>query len=199
MNLPNQLTVSRFALTVFFMAAVFWRSPLNDTIALLLFGLASFTDYLDGKIARSRNLITNFGTLMDPLADKILTCAAFIALVERGQQMSHPTSVKVEAWMVIIIVSRELAITGLRLLAASKHLVLAAERYGKHKTISQMVAILALLILEAYNEWGYWAEVGLKPWLPWFARLALWLTVGLTLISGGLYLWRNRRLYLEDM
>src|SRR5262249_19387998 len=129
MNLPNKLTVSRFICTGVFITVIFKPSPVNDTLALFLFSIASFTDYLDGSIARRRNLITNFGTLMDPLADKILTCAAFIALVARQ---------KVEAWMVIIIVSRELAITGLRLLAASKQLVLAAERYGKHKTISQM-------------------------------------------------------------
>ncbi len=199
MNLPNKLTVSRFFLTVVFLGAVYWRSPLNDTLALLFFSAAGLTDYLDGKIARQRKLITNFGTLMDPLADKILTCAAFIALVERGQQGALGPGVKVEAWMVTIIVSRELAITGLRLLAASKQLVLAAEGYGKHKTISQMVAIIALLILEAYDEWGHWAEVCLKPWLPCFARLALWVTVVLTFTSGALYLWRNRELYLRDM
>jgi CDP-diacylglycerol--glycerol-3-phosphate 3-phosphatidyltransferase len=199
MNLPNQLTVSRFVMTAVFIVVVFWHSPLNDTLALLLFSVASFTDYLDGQIARSRNLITNFGTLMDPLADKILTCAAFIALVERSSQAGAGASVRVEAWMVIIIVSRELAITGLRLLAASKQLVLAAERYGKHKTISQMVAIIALLMLDAYPGWGGWADIALKPWLPWFARIALWLTVILTFTSGVLYLWRNRRLYLNDM
>lgn len=199
MNLPNKLTVSRFVLTVFFMGAVFWRSPLNDTIALFLFSAASLTDYFDGKIARSRNLITNFGALMDPLADKILTCAAFIALVERSHLVAAAGGVRVEAWMVIVIVSRELAITGLRLLAASKQFVLAAERYGKHKTISQMTAIIALLMLDAYTEWGHWAEICLKPWLPWFARIALWVTVLLTFTSGALYLWRNRQLYLRDV
>jgi len=195
MNLPNKLTISRFGCTGLFLVTVFWRSPVNDTLALLLFSLASFTDYLDGMIARRRNLITNFGTLMDPLADKILTCSAFIALVER-----HSVGgCRVAAWMVIIIVSRELAITGLRLLAASRQLVLAAERYGKHKTISQMVAIIALLMLEAYGQWGHWAEVLLKPWLPRFAQGALWLTVLLTFTSGALYLWRNRELYLGDV
>lgn len=199
MNLPNKLTVSRFVLTAVFMGAVFWRSPLNDTLALLLFSVASLTDYFDGKIARSRNLITNFGALMDPLADKILTCAAFIALVERGQMLNNETAVKVHAWMVIVIVSRELAITGLRLLAASKQLVLAAERYGKHKTISQMTAIIALLLLDACPEWGAWAKTMILPWLPWFARVTLWITVLLTFTSGALYLWRNRELYLRDM
>ena len=181
------------------MGAVFWRSPLNDTLALFLFSAASLTDYFDGKIARSRNLITNFGALMDPLADKILTCTAFIALVERSHLVAAVGGVRVEAWMVIIIVSRELAITGLRLLASTRQLVMAAERYGKHKTISQMTAIIALLMLDAYTEWGHWAEVCLKPWLPWFARIALWVTVLLTFTSGALYLWRNRELYLRDM
>src|SRR2546427_4770042 len=108
MNLPNKLTASRFVLTGVFLAAVFSRSRINDTVALVVFCAASLTDYFDGRIARRDNLITNFGVLMDPLADKILTCSAFIALVERH---------KVEAWMVVIIVARELVITGLRLLA----------------------------------------------------------------------------------
>jgi len=181
------------------MVSMFWQSPLNDTIALFLFSVASFTDYLDGKIARSRNLITNFGALMDPLADKILTCSAFIALIERGPQISALGGFRVEAWMVIVIVARELAITGLRLLAASKQLVLAAERYGKHKTISQITAIIALLVLQSYGHWGSWAQVVFKPWVPWFALTALWVTVLLTFSSGVIYLWRNRELYLRDM
>src|SRR6185369_17023635 len=83
MNLPNKLTISRFFLTAAFLWAMFSRSPVNDTLALVFFSLAGISDFLDGKIARSRNLITNFGALMDPLADKIMTCSAFIALVER--------------------------------------------------------------------------------------------------------------------
>ncbi|MBI5774799.1 MAG: CDP-diacylglycerol--glycerol-3-phosphate 3-phosphatidyltransferase [Verrucomicrobia bacterium] len=202
MNLPNKLTVSRFVLTGLFLAAVFSRSPVNDTIALVLFCVAGLTDYFDGKIARERNLITSFGTLMDPLADKILTCSAFIALVERSKfnpgSGALPT-VGVEAWMVVIIVARELAITGLRLLAASKGVTLAAEKYGKHKTISQIVAVIALLVLEAYVEWWPQLQGVFKPWLTGFTRLALWVTVVLTLTSGLIYLWRNRRLYLDDV
>jgi len=198
MNLPNRLTVSRLALTILFLAAVFWRGRYNDSVALLLFVAASMTDYYDGKIARRDGLITNFGILMDPLADKILTCSAFIALVERGY-LGNGTPVSVEAWMVVIIVARELAITGLRLLAASKQVVLAAEKYGKHKTISQIVAIISLLVLESYNEWGSWTNLVLKPWVPFFTRVALWVTVALTLTSGVIYLWRNRRLYLDDI
>ena len=208
MNLPNKLTTSRFILTGAFLWAMFSRSPVNDTLALVFFCAAGITDFLDGRIARQRNLITNFGVLMDPLADKILTCSAFIALVERHMQNIPDTIImlgnlalrpKVEAWMVVIIVARELAITGLRLLAASKSVVLAAERYGKHKTISQIVAIIALLVLEAYVEWWPWLQGLFKPWAPMFAMLALWLTVILTATSGLLYLWRNRAIYLQDM
>lgn len=208
MNLPNKLTVSRFVLTAAFLWAMFSRSPVNDTLALVFFCLAGITDFLDGRIARQRGLITNFGILMDPLADKVLICSAFIALVERhvlspppmvyhlGQYVFSP---KVHAWMAVVIVTRELAITGLRLLAASKNVVLAAERYGKHKTISQIVAIIALLVMDASVEWWPWLQGALKPWVPAFALLALWTTVLLTTSSGVLYLWRNRELYLREM
>ena len=211
-NLPNKLTVSRFVLTGAFLWVMFSRSPINDTLALVFFCVAGLTDYFDGKIARARKLITNFGALMDPLADKILICSAFIALVERHMSElargelsvvlhlgDRPIYAQVEAWMVVIIVARELGITGLRLLAASKNVVLAAERYGKHKTISQIAAIIALLGMDAYAEWWPWLRDLFSPWTPVFALVALWLTVILTTTSGLLYLWRNRTIYLNDM
>src|ERR1700740_3142980 len=138
MNVPNKLTLSRFVLTIAFLAFIFSSLPLRESLALVFFSAASLTDYFDGKIARQRKLITNFGILMDPLADKIMVCSAFIAFVDLKW---------IPSWMVVIIVARELAITGLRLLAASKNLVLAAEGFGKHKTISQIVAIIAILVL----------------------------------------------------
>lgn len=196
MNLPNKLTVSRFLLTVAFLAAIFSNAPYHESAALLLFGAASLTDYFDGKIARRDKLITNFGILMDPLADKILVCSAFIAFVGRGLT---------PAWMVVLIVARELAITGLRLLAASKNVVLAAEGYGKHKTISQITAILAVLILTSYGQWGapgkmvFGISIFGAPWVRWFAEASLWVAVALTALSGSLYLWRNRKLYLQDI
>jgi CDP-diacylglycerol--glycerol-3-phosphate 3-phosphatidyltransferase len=195
MNLPNKLTVSRFVLTAVFLVVVFWEFPYNETVALVLFVAASITDWMDGAIARSRNLITNFGILMDPLADKILTCSAFIAFVGHGYM---------PAWMVVIIVARELAITGLRLLAANKHVVLAAERFGKHKTISQVTAIIAILVWVSYEQWGpvgaiFGFQLFGAPWVAGFKTLSLWLTMLLTAISGALYLWRNRELYLHDL
>src|ERR1051326_8780659 len=129
MNLPNKLTVSRFILTIAFLAVMFSPMPYHESIALALFCAGGISDFLDGYIARRDKLITNFGILMDPLADKIMVCSAFIAFVGLNW---------IEAWMVVVIVARELAITGLRLLAASKSVVLAAEGYGKHKTISQI-------------------------------------------------------------
>jgi CDP-diacylglycerol---glycerol-3-phosphate 3-phosphatidyltransferase len=196
MNLPNKLTVSRFVLTLAFLLAIFSSVRFHETLALVFFLVASITDYLDGTIARRRKLITNFGILMDPLADKILVCSAFIAFVGRDWM---------PAWMVVVIVARELAITGLRLLAASKNVVLAAEGYGKHKTITQMVTIISVLICVSYPQWGDWAgavfgfAVFGHPWLVRFTEVAKWLAVFFTAVSGVLYLWRNRELYLQDM
>ncbi len=197
MNLPNKLTLSRFVLTVAFLAVMFSRIPFRETIALVLFIAGGISDFLDGQIARRQKLITNFGILMDPLADKIMVCSAFIAFVDLKW---------IPAWMVVIIVARELAITGLRLLAASKNVVLAAEGYGKHKTVSQIVAIIAILVLASYQEWGAVGQaifgihlIGNTPWVNWFTELAKWLAVVLTFVSGGLYLWRNRALYLQDI
>jgi CDP-diacylglycerol---glycerol-3-phosphate 3-phosphatidyltransferase len=198
MNLPNKLTVSRFALTVVFLWALFSPLPFHHTLALVFFSVAGVTDFLDGRLARQRGLITNFGILMDPLADKILTCSAFIAFVESTHM--HPDApVRVAAWMVIVIVGRELAITGLRLLAASKNVVLAAEKFGKHKTISQIVTINALLVVDACHEWPVWLRNVFTPWIAVFAEVMLWVTIVLTAASGLIYLWRNRTLYLSDM
>ena len=198
MNLPNKLTVSRFALTALFLWALFATIPYNDTLALIFFSAGGFTDFLDGRLARRRGLITNFGILMDPLADKVLICSAFIAFVETTH-LNPAAPVKVAAWMVIVIVARELTITGLRLLAASKNVVLAAENFGKHKTVSQIVAVNALLVVNACEEWPPELQKFLHAWVPAIAEIALWLTVALTAVSGAIYLWRNRRLYMDDL
>jgi len=197
MNLPNKLTISRFLLTVAFLVVMFSRVKYHTTIALVLFIAAAVSDYLDGELARRHKLITNFGILMDPLADKIMVCSAFIAFVGLNW---------IPAWMVVVVVARELAITGLRLLAAAKNVVLAAEGYGKQKTISQIVAIIAIFVLASYSEWGPVGRTlfgfrfpGETPWVEWFTELAKWVAVALTFISGWLYLWRNRAIYLQDL
>jgi len=197
MNLPNKLTLSRFILTIAFLVAMFSQTPYHETIALAFFSAAGISDFLDGQIARRRNLITNFGILMDPLADKIMVCSAFISFVGLNW---------IAAWMVVIIVARELAITGLRLLAASRNVVLAAEAFGKHKTISQIVAIIAILVLHSYEEWGPVGRaifgcriIGGIPWVDWFAPTAKWVAVALTFVSGWIYLWKNRAIYLQDL
>ena len=196
MNLPNKLTVSRFVLTVVFLVALFWpwNIPFRNSFALLFFCLAGVTDFLDGRIARARKLITNFGILMDPLADKIMTCSAFIAFVESTRL--HPNApVKVGAWMVIIIVARELAITGLRLLAASKGAVLPAESLGKHKTGWQIATVIFfLLILSAREFDGLGLDSKLLDALQSKAGTPLiGIALGLTLYSGVGYFWRNRQ------
>jgi CDP-diacylglycerol---glycerol-3-phosphate 3-phosphatidyltransferase len=197
MNLPNKLTVSRFVLTAAFLGAMCWQVKFHETLALVLFVAGGITDLLDGIIARRHKLITNFGILMDPLADKILICCAFIIFVGLDW---------IAAWMVVLIVARELAITGLRLLAASRNVVLAAERWGKHKTISQIVAIIAILVLHSYSDWGPvgraifgFSLVGGTPWAATFTEVAKWVAVLLTALSGWLYLWRNRAIYLQDL
>lgn len=195
MNLPNQLTVSRFFLTIVFMVVLFIEFPFNSTVALAVFVVASITDWVDGAYARKHKLITNFGKLMDPLADKILTGSAFIAFAGLGLM---------PAWMVVIIVGREMAVTGLRLLAASKHLVLAADSFGKAKTIAQIVSIIATLVVVSWADWGLFGrlfgfEVHGRPWIARVDVLAQWAATLLTFLSGWLYFWHNREVYLNDM
>src|SRR6266404_5632019 len=177
MNLPNKLTVARFVLTIAFLAVMFSQVKYHETFALVLFVAGGVSDFLDGYFARKHRLVTNFGILMDPLADKIMVCSAFIAFV--GLKW-------MPAWMVVVIVARELAITGLRLLAASKSVVLAAEGYGKHKTVSQIVAIIAILVLASYQEGGKVGQaifglhlIGDTPGVNWFTEVAKWVAVTL--------------------
>jgi len=194
MNLPNKLTISRIMMTVLFLIMLFVEFSFHYTVALVLFVAASITDILDGTIARKRGLITDFGKLMDPLADKMLICSAFIAFIELEWM---------PAWMVIVIVARELAITGLRLLAASKNIVLAAEKQGKNKTITQVVAIIALLVTNSYGDWGivgsfFGFTIAGHAWAWWVAEISKWAAVTLTATSGIYYLWKNREVFLND-
>ena len=206
MNLPNQLTILRIILTVFFVFFIFVPGLTFKVFALVVFSAAALTDWLDGKIAKSRNLITNFGKIMDPIADKILVLGAFLSFIQLQL---------IPAWTVVVIIGRESAITSLRFFALSKGRVIAASKGGKYKTISQMAAIFIILISLIFKEafrigcsTGQGAVVGLPiaqaTSYPAFDRyagivvyLAMLVTVLLTLISGVSYVWDNRMLFTE--
>lgn len=189
MNLPNKLTLGRAVLTAVFVLVLSVGSfPFQYNCALLLFLIAAATDWLDGYLARKHNLVTDFGKLLDPLVDKILTASAFILLVDLNM---------IAAWVVVVIVGREFLITGLRLLALAKARVLPAEKLGKYKTVAQMGTIVFLLIQMAWaeitsREVGELSEIWQIP-----ALLLIALTVILTAWSGAGYLWRNRELLAD--
>ena len=137
MNLPNKLTIARMCMVPLFMIALMINTPESRIIATVIFALASLTDMLDGQIARKHNMVTNFGKLMDPLADKVLTAAAMICLVELGD---------LAAWIAVVIIFREYLITGLRSVAANENIVVAANIWGKVKTVCQMIALMLLML-----------------------------------------------------
>ena len=172
MNLPNKLTIFRVILVIPFVALM-----LNgyDLWAVAVFIIASLTDLLDGKIARKYNLITDFGKFMDPLADKLLVCAAMICLVEMG---------RLPAWMVIVIISREFIISGFRLVASDNGVVIAASYWGKFKTTFQMLMIIVLIL----NLGGVFDMIGL---------VLTWITLILTVVSLIDYLVKNKQVILE--
>ena len=186
MNLPNRLTVLRLLLMFPFVFALSVDFPGSKLMALVIFILGSMTDYADGYIARKFNLITDFGKLMDPLVDKIMTMAAFICLVALGT---------LPAWAVVIIVSREFLITGLRLIAAAQGKVLPAERLGKHKTVWQIVTILYCLLLITINPRS---DLPLSTFLKLMGFILICFTVGLTLWSGISYFAKNWDLVREQ-
>mgnify|MGYP003588164536 CR=1 FL=1 len=153
MNLPNTLTVGRLVAAVVVMLAMALPIPFSTTLAFLVFVVASITDYWDGRLARSHYGVTAFGKLMDPLADKVLVCAALVSFV--GIRLHYePNYSLVPAWVVVVIIAREFAVTGLRLLAAAsaQQRVISAGGWGKLKTVWQMVAIIATFILLAARE-----------------------------------------------
>ncbi len=174
------------------MVCLFSHGVVAKLLALGLFAIACLTDWLDGRLARARRQITPFGTLMDPIADKILVLSVFLAFVQLRL---------IPAWMVVVIIARELSITGLRLLATSDGHVLPALPLGKHKAFSQMltiVTILGLLILrETTVRWLPDATITVDFWTAVISYLAGLATVGVTLISGAHFLWVYRDLFLH--
>lgn len=202
LNLPNQLTLLRIAAVPILLAALLSERLWGHCAALLIFIAAAITDYWDGKIARERHLETNFGRIMDPLADKLLMATVFICFVQMDLA---------PAWMVVLIIGREFLITGLRTLAAAQGRVLAATASGKNKTISQIAAVILILtinavvgILQAWmppweqtvRSWG-----GLGAVLAGFARYApywaMFIVAVLSLQSGMDFMWKNRKLWQE--
>lgn len=149
MNIANKLTVVRIALVPIFVVSIM-LSPSDSLIPLLIFSIASFTDFLDGHLARKHNLVTTFGKFLDPVADKLLTLSAFIMLIEKSQ---------IPAWGVCVIVSREIAITGFRVIAASSGKTIAASSFGKIKTITQIFSIILLLLNIEYAIYLFYIAV----------------------------------------
>ncbi|MDZ4288395.1 MAG: CDP-diacylglycerol--glycerol-3-phosphate 3-phosphatidyltransferase [Prosthecobacter sp.] len=189
MNLPNQLTMSRLVLTGFFVACFYTSWDNAYSIALLIFSVASITDYLDGSIARARGLVTNFGKLFDPLADQILIAAAFILL-----SWDH----MIPAWVTIAILAREFFVTGIRLVAAGRGAVLAAEKLGKHKMMWQIITVLYFMLRAASQEpmFGFFRSAFAPSTThDWIASFIIGFTTLLTLVSGFSYFWKNRHLF----
>ena len=175
MNLPNKLTVGRMIAVPFFIAAYMMG---YFPVALVLFCLASATDALDGKIARKRGLVTNFGKIMDPLADKILVYSALCLFIE---------SDLIKAWMLIIILAREFIVAGMRTVAASEGRVLAAGMSGKIKTVLQMVAVIVYLFGLSVPS--------ISGKIIMIANVIFWASLVMTIYSGTEYVWKNRDVF----
>ena len=177
MNLPNKLTVLRVCMIPFFVVMLLLNGGENQTyryIAAAIFIVASLTDMLDGKIARKYNLVTNFGKFMDPLADKLLVCSALICLVDLKQ---------LPAWMVIVIISREIIISGFRLVASDNGIVIAASYWGKFKTTFQMISVILLIVR--------------IPALTVLTQICVWTALVLTVISLVDYIAKNHKVLTE--
>ncbi len=188
MNLPNKLTVLRIILVPFYIFFLLMPGiPHHYLIALIIFAAASYTDHLDGKIARKYNMITDFGKFADPLADKIMILAALACFVQLGLT---------NAIVLTVIISREFMVTAMRLVASSKGKVVAANSWGKAKTVSQIIAVLIILILQYILELGNMklinndtTSLSVPFWIA--GEALLWISAALTVISGVIYIVQN--------
>ncbi len=184
MNLPNKLTLARILLIpVFILFVSLPAIPANYLIACVVFAVASFTDFLDGHIARKNGLVTDFGKFADPLADKMLTTVAFLYMMADG--VCHPV-------VLVIILAREFAVSGLRMVAAGagEGVVIAANIWGKVKTVLQMSTIILYYLLAGISQL---LPAGLGSWPQMLGWWLCWLVALVTALSGGQYLWQNRR------
>ena len=173
MNLPNKLTLMRVIMVPFLVLFLLtgWGGEANRYICFAIFAVASITDWFDGKIARKYNLITDFGKFMDPLADKLLVCSAMICMIDLG---------RLPSWFVVIVIAREFIISGFRLIAAEKGVVIAANYWGKFKTASSMIMII-LLILDIQ-----------VPAVRVITQIFVWVSLALTVISLVTYILENK-------
>lgn len=186
MNLPNKLTVSRLYMTALMVALLSINIQYSHLMALVLFVLAAITDALDGHLARTKYGVSDFGKLMDPLADKVLTSAAFILLAKPGIEL-------IPAWFAVIIVTREFMVTGLRLLVAGRGTVMPAGIWGKLKTIFQMIAISLGLLALGLGDCG----VVIPDFAYYLTKAIMWLAMVFTLISGIEYFWKYREEFMH--
>ena len=194
MNLPNKLTLGRLVLTLLFVIALSVDFPSHKLVGLVLFILAAVTDYLDGLIARRTGTVTTFGKLMDPLADKVMMAAAFVILSTEGL---------IAGWAVVAILAREFLVTGLRLVATSQGVVLAADSLGKLKTILQIATAIFLLVVlagqePAVNDLSFESLIGAEA-TRMTGLILVYLTVLTTIGSGLSYLFGNRKLFEGEM
>ena len=205
MNLPNKLTLGRLFLTVIFVIVTAnphgWGAGWAYTTGMLIFGVASFTDYLDGYLARKYQLITSFGKLMDPLADKVLLCAAFVLLSETP--LTPEIGSILPGWVTVTVLAREFLVTGLRLVGSAQGYVMAADTLGKHKTVWQIITASYFLVFLASQEA---AMAWIRPLfsVKWLGPRELgWVLIIMTLlttiVSGWRYFWKNRALVLKEM
>lgn len=195
MNLPNKLTVLRIILSPLFLLLAVWDFPFHYAASLVVFVLAALTDLWDGKIARKRGLITNFGKFLDPLADKMLTTAAFLVFLNMG---------KMSVWALMIVLTREFMVTSVRLIAAKEGTVIAASLWGKTKTVAQFVAIIYMLVALEWSTWQHGVLAALS--LPGEAftipllvgEVLIWVSVILTAVAGIEYVWNYREYFMND-
>jgi CDP-diacylglycerol--glycerol-3-phosphate 3-phosphatidyltransferase len=193
-NLPNAITVSRLFLTAVFVAAVGFPGTAGYAIALVTFSVAAATDWLDGYLARKLGLVTPLGKLLDPLADKILVCAAFVYFSAQPVDGYHSP-----VWVTALIIAREFLVTGLRQIAVEAGQVLAADRLGKWKTTFQLtfcITGLVWLTLVSMGSGGFLRDLTSPD--GWLMPISLWTAVALTLISGANYVWSSRKLLAQS-
>ncbi len=184
MNLPNRLTLARIAAVPVFLILLLWQFPFHYFAALVIFVAASLTDLFDGRIARSRGLITDFGKFLDPIADKMLTTAALLGFISLGIGFGT-------VWITVIVLIREFSVSSIRMIAAASGKVVAADKWGKIKTVMQMVGIIMALTFEEFiSLFPSLLLVGTILRIAY--NIVLWFSAVLTVVSGINYLVKNK-------